>query len=89
VKYEGGYVQQKLAAVIFPFNTSRDLFNGGLALNAGSGNGCGVSAGNDVCRTLVLRGFLMLRKHNWKQLKIGLIKPARQAVTARVLLRPS
>ena len=89
VKYEGGYKRQKLAAAIFPYNTSRDFFAAGLALNAGGGYGCVVRAGNDVCRTIVPAGFLMLRRHHWKRLKISLLKPARQAVAVRVLLRPS
>ena len=89
VKYEGGYKRQKLAATIFPYNTSRDFFAAGLALNAGGGYGCVVRAGNDVCRTIVPAGFLMLRRHHWKRLKISLLKPARQAVAVRVLLRPS
>jgi hypothetical protein len=87
VKYEGGYKRQKLAAAIFPYNTSRDFFAAGLALNAGAGNGCVVRAGKDVCRTLVPRGFLMLRRHHWKRLKITLLKPARQAVAVRILIR--
>jgi hypothetical protein len=89
VKYEGGYKQQKLAAAIFPYNTSRDFFAAGLALNSGGRNGCVVRAGNDVCRTLVGAGFLMLRRHHWKKVKITLYKPARQAVAVRVLLRPA
>ena len=88
VKYEGGYKRQKLAATIFPYNTSRDFFAAGLALNAGGGNGCVVRAGNDVCRTLVRRGFLLLRRHHWKRLKITLLKPARQAVAVRLRIRP-
>jgi hypothetical protein len=89
VKYEGGYKQQKLAAAIFPYKTSRDFFAAGLALNAGGGTGCVVRAGNDVCRTLVPAGFLRLRRHHWKKVRITLLKPARQAVAIRVLLRPS
>jgi hypothetical protein len=76
VKYEGGYKQQKLAAAIFPYNTSRDFFAAGLALNAGGGTGCVVRAGHDVCRTLVPSGFLTLRRHHWKRVKITLYKPA-------------
>lgn len=89
VKYEGGYRRQRLAAAIFPYNTSRDFFAAGLALNAGGGRGCVVRAGNDVCRTLVARGFLMLRRHHWKRLRITLLKPARQAVAVRLLIRPA
>jgi hypothetical protein len=89
VKYEGGYERRKLAATIFLYNTGRDFFAAGLALNAGGGNRCVVRAGNDVCHTLVGAGFLILRGHHWKRLKITLLKPARQAVAVRVLLRPA
>lgn len=88
VRYEGGYKQQKLAAAVFLYNTNRDLFRAGLALHAGGGVGCKVHTHEDLCRTLVVRGFIEYRGHHWKRLKITLFKPARQAATVRVILRP-
>jgi hypothetical protein len=39
--------------------------------------------------TIVPAGFLHLRVHHWKKLKITFVKPAQQSVTVRVLLRPA
>ncbi len=87
--YEAGDKQQKLAAAAFPFDTSRHFFAAGLALNAGGGHGCVVRAATDVCHTTVPSGFLHAQQHHWKKLKITLLKPAHQAVTVRVLFRPT
>lgn len=87
LRYPGGYKERRLAATIFLYNTRRDFFGAGLALNAGGGAGCVTRHMVDVCRTAVGRGFLEYRRHHWKRLKVTLYKPARQAATVRVVIR--
>jgi hypothetical protein len=87
LRYPGGYKQKRLAATIFLYNTRRDFFGAGLALNAGGGASCVTRHWHDVCRTALGIGFLDYRRHHWKRLKVTLYKPARQAATVRVVIR--
>jgi hypothetical protein len=89
VRFEGGYKQRKLTAMVFLYNTKSDFFAAGLALHAGGGKGCALRNGRAVCRTVIPAGFIRLRKHRWKKLKITLFKPSRPATEVRIRLRPA